>query len=281
MFSWGVSWSNAKILGEYFSPTTIMFWRFLIASIILFPFLFLLKIDKNKIKSQFFKIILASILLCLYNYCYFQGTRIGLAGIGGVLVTTLMPVITTILTIIFFRKKIELNIKIGIIFGLISGILLLKIWNYDIIQLINNGNIYFLLGAFFWSILTFLTQNITKEINAIIYSIILFSFSAIFILIFIPESFDYKIFESEFRFWVHFLSVTIFAMAFGTVAYFYATQELGATISSSFTFLVPVSAIIFSIMLLDEIPDNISWIGCIMAIISVILINYKSTGKVK
>ncbi len=273
MLSWGISWSNAKILGEYFSPTTIMFWRFLIATIVLSPFLLLFKIEIDKVKSQIVKIIIASLLLCLYNYCYFQGTQIGLAGIGGVLVTTLMPVFTTILTILFFKTKVNKNVKIGIFLGIISGIIILKLWQYDLSQLIKSGNIYFILGAFSWSILTIFTQKITEKIPSLIYSIILFSMSSLLILLIFPDSTSIKIFQSEYRFWIHFLSVTIGALAFGTVSYFYATQKLGATIASSFSFLVPVSAIIFSIIILNEIPDKLSWIGCTIAILSVIIIN--------
>lgn len=273
MLSWGISWSNAKILGEYFSSPTIMFWRFLIASLALSPFLFIFKIERDKIKSQFLKIILSSILLCFYNYCYFQGTHLGLAGIGGVLVTTLMPVFTIILTILIFNKRVENNVKIGIILGIISGILLLKLWHYDYSQLIKSGNIYFILGAFSWSVLTIFTQKITNNIPSIIYSVILFSISSIMVFLFSPQSADLNVFQADYRFLIHFLSVTIGALSFGTVSYFYATQKLGASIASSFTFLVPVSAIIFSIIILNEIPDKISWIGCIIAVFSVVIIN--------
>ena len=36
MITWGLSWTNAKILGNYADPPLIMFWRFLIASICFF-----------------------------------------------------------------------------------------------------------------------------------------------------------------------------------------------------------------------------------------------------
>ena len=36
-------------------------------------------------------------LLSFYNYCFFTGTQLGLAGAGGVLVTTTNPIITMVL----------------------------------------------------------------------------------------------------------------------------------------------------------------------------------------
>ena len=41
-------------------------------------------------------IIINSIFMVLYNFFYFKGTQIGLAGTGGVLVTTLNPILTSI-----------------------------------------------------------------------------------------------------------------------------------------------------------------------------------------
>ena len=90
---------------------------------------------------------------------------------------------------------------------------------------------------------------------------------------------DLSIFTNDIRFWLHFISVTIGAMAFGTVAFFYATQKLGAQSSSSFTFLVPVSALIFAMLLLNEIPNWVSWAGCTIAILSVYIINSASIIK--
>ena len=44
MITWGLSWTNAKILGTYVDPPLVMFWRFLLASL---SFVFVLIITKN------------------------------------------------------------------------------------------------------------------------------------------------------------------------------------------------------------------------------------------
>lgn len=274
MLFWGLSWSNAKILGSYYPPITIMFWRCLFATIVLIPFILKFRINWTKIKNQLVRLLFASVLLTLYNYCYFKGTQLGVAGIGGVLVTTMVPIFTTILSTIIFKTKINKNVKLGISLGLLSGTILLNLWKYDIETLILSGNIFFISGAILWSILTILTQKITIEIPSLHFSFLIFFFSSIITFLCSPFSIDFSIFNSDINFWLNFISVTFGAMAYGTVAFFYATQKLGATVASSFTFLVPVSAIIFSIILLNEIPDLISMIGCAIAISAVIIINY-------
>ena len=100
MITWGLSWTNAKILGTYADPPLIMFWRFVIASICFF-FIVIVK-ESLKIPTKVVPIIIInSIFMVLYNFFYFKGTQIGLAGTGGVLVTTLNPIFTAIFSSLF------------------------------------------------------------------------------------------------------------------------------------------------------------------------------------
>ncbi len=279
MSLWGLSWSNAKILGEYFPPLIIMFWRFLFASIVLFPFLFYSKCSFNKLKNNFIEIIGISFLLILYNYCYFKGTNLGFAGIGGVIVTTLVPTITTILSSYIYNKVYSENVKWGVFLGIISSFFLLNLWNLNFKLIFQSGNLFFILGAILWSVLTLWTHRITKNLHSLHISFYIFLFSSIIIFILNPQSMDLSIFTMGIRFWLNFISVTIGAMAFGTVAFFYATQKLGAQSASSFTFLVPVSALLFSYLLLNEIPNKMTLFGCLLAISSVYLINRSSENN--
>jgi drug/metabolite transporter (DMT)-like permease len=276
MAFWGLSWSNAKILGDYFPPLIIMFWRFFIASIVLFPFLFHFKFTIKKLFNNIIELLGVSILLIAYNYCYFKGTYVGFAGIGGVIVTTLVPTITTILSSYIYKKVYPLNIKWGIFSGCVSGIILMNLWEFNFGFIIKSGNIYFIIGAILWSLLTLWTQRITTNLHILHFSYFLFLLSSILIFVINPQSMDVTIFSTDTRFWLNFISVTVGALAFGTVAFFYATQKLGAQSASSFTFLVPVSALFFSYLLLNEIPTILTFIGCALAIFSVYLINKPS-----
>ena len=72
-----------------------------------------------------------------------MGTQIGQAGLGGVITTSLNPVITTILVVLLFKHTIQQKEIVGILMGIFGGLILIKIWSVDIYQLFNNGNIYF------------------------------------------------------------------------------------------------------------------------------------------
>ena len=62
-------------------------------------------------------------------------------------------------------------------------------------------------------------------------------------------------------------------MSFGTVAFFYAIKYLGSHKAGTFVFIVPASALGFSIWILNEIPDLIAFIGSVLAMIAVFIIN--------
>ena len=49
MLIWGLSWSNAKIAGQYADPQLLMFWRFTFAAMTMVPTVFRDKTD-NKTK---------------------------------------------------------------------------------------------------------------------------------------------------------------------------------------------------------------------------------------
>ena len=86
--------------------------------------------------------MLCSLAFLLYNYFFFTATNLGLAGTGGVLVTTTNPIITMVLMSIINKNKLSSNELIGIIFGVIGGGLIIDVWNLGFLQIFNNGNIF-------------------------------------------------------------------------------------------------------------------------------------------
>ena len=127
MITWGLSWTNAKIVGNYGSAPLMMFWRFFIATLSFAPIVWWhgqsLRITKEAIRI----ILLNSIFMVSYNYFFLKGTQVGLAGAGGVLVTTLNPILTALFSALFFSgyllKKdiVGLLLGVGGVMGLLVG----------------------------------------------------------------------------------------------------------------------------------------------------------------
>ena len=143
MLSWGLSWTNAKIVGQYGEAPLIMVWRFLLAAISIAPILKLSKARFRIDKKDILLILTNSVFMVSYNYFYFKGTQIGLAGAGGVLVTTLNPILTVIFVNTIFGTKIDNKDIIGFMLGLLGGALIIRIWEFDLISILRSGNSLF------------------------------------------------------------------------------------------------------------------------------------------
>ena len=104
MLIWGASWPSGKIIGEYSNPNIIMVWRFIFAAFTIAIFMPFLKINLQRPKSSLTYIIIAAFCLIAYNYNYLKGTQIGLASLGGVIVTTQSHIITYLIEAKMFNK---------------------------------------------------------------------------------------------------------------------------------------------------------------------------------
>ena len=62
-------------------------------------------------------------------------------------------------------------------------------------------------------------------------------------------------------------------MSFGTSIYFLASVELGPKRSSSYIFLVPITAMIFSMLFLKEPFQFTTIIGGVLGMLSIYIIN--------
>ena len=114
-----------------------------------------------------------------------------------------------------------------------------------------------------------------NKIPFLSYSFWTFLLSILVSLPFVPINNLLLVFKFDLTFWVNLIFLSVFAMAFGTSIYFYASTELGPRRASSFIFLVPFTAILFSMYFLNEPLQLSTILGGILGIFSVYLINAK------
>jgi drug/metabolite transporter (DMT)-like permease len=111
MFSWAIAWTNAKIVGEYLSFYNLVFFRFLLGFLSLLPFIIIKKNPFPKMVDLKY-ILIPSLLFFVYNIAFFKGTHYGLAGTGGVLVTTLNPLCTILIMSLINKRIIKKEVYI-------------------------------------------------------------------------------------------------------------------------------------------------------------------------
>jgi len=276
MITWGYSWAGAKILGPYGDVSAKIFLRFFLASIALIPILLKYRIPFTVSKSGLQFILINAISLCSYNYFYFRSTHMGLAGVGGVLVTTLNPILTSTVVFCFVDKSVRLKDLIGLAIGFIGGSIIIRFWEMDLNLMIQSGSLFYILASFSWVSVTLSSQKSKNHIHFLSYSFWSFVVAAGFSFLFCNLSDIAITINYDRYFWINILSLSIIVMSFANTMYFFASSKIGAVKASSFIFIVPLTAIIFSKILLDEQIRLTTLMGGSLSIIAIYLINKKN-----
>ena len=276
MISWGVAWTNAKIVNDYFSYSNLVFMRYLSSFIFFIPIL-LIRNKKFQMPSSktLLNILSISILYYLYNIFFFMGTDVGTAGKGGVFVTTTNPIITLII-ISLINKSINRTQILGIALGALGGFIILDFFTLGFSSLIISENLYFLVCSVTWGTVTVVMTYGQKDYDSLSYIFLCYLITSFIALFFIDISQITTASNYSWHFLINFFFVSIGAMCFGTSVFMYAGPRLGAVQTSAFIFTVPFIAISTASVILGE-PITLNLIlGGLLAIISVYIVNFKS-----
>ena len=276
MISWGIAWTNAKIVNDYFSYSNLVFMRYFSSFIVFIPIL--LFRDKRFQKpslNTFINILSISILYYLYNIFFFMGTDVGAAGKGGVFVTTTNPIITLII-ISLINKSINRTQIFGITLGALGGFIILDFFTLGLSSLILSENLYFLICSVTWGTITVVMTYGQKDYDSLSYIFLCYAITSFIALFFTDFTQIITVSNYSYQFLINFFFVSIGAMCFGTSVFMYAGPRLGAVQTSVFIFTVPFIAISTANVILGEpITFNLI-IGGLLAIMSVYIVNFKS-----
>ncbi|MDB5272626.1 MAG: Integral rane protein [Chitinophagaceae bacterium] len=276
MFCWGLSWASGKVLSGYGETTSVASLRLLMTFVSLFAILFFIK-GKIFIRSQgILPLLAAAVCMTFYNYLFFEGLVHGKAGAGGVLVTTLNPIISYAIMLLFSMRRPTRNETLGLLIGIVAGAILLKVWdNWN--SILASGNIYFVMASVTWAVLSLFTARSSRYGSPIAYSLWMYGCCSVLMLLFTSTRANASLYEASDRiFWWNMLFSAVITTAFATTFYFVATSKLGASKASSFVFLVPFSAAMGSWIFLHEQPQWHTVAGGLMGIGAVYVLNKKS-----
>ena len=273
MTIWGLSWTNAKILSDYAPSSVLAFWRFFFSSITMIPVLWLTGNNFRVTRQGMKYIFTGAVFISLYNIFFFMGTNNGAASVGGIIVPTFNPIITFIISILLMKQVVYRMDIIGLILGFTGGVIVLQAWTLSLEQIIANGNLFFICASVSWGIMSIISGRSHAHISTLSFSFWVYTIST---LIYLGATWNKDIlliFTYDWIFWVNMFFLSVGAMVFGTTVYFFGTTRLGPEKASAFIFMVPVTALFFSVLLIGERLEITTMIGGMMTMIAVYLIN--------
>jgi drug/metabolite transporter (DMT)-like permease len=275
MTCWGFSWTAGKVLAGYGSPMSISFIRFASTFVSMVVILLILKESFTIKKKGFVDVMVAAVIISLYTFLFFKGLVTGKAGAGGVLVTVMNPIFSYAIMLGINRRVPTRNESIGLLLGLVAGVVLLKL-PMEADKIFSAGNVYFLLAAVSWAVLSVFTSRASRYGSTVTFSAWMYGISTVLLFFLAGTDAPMETIENgDTRFWLNLFFSSTITTALATTFFFVATSRIGASRASSFIFMVPFSAALGSWMFLGEVPQGHTIAGGLLGIAAVYILNKK------
>ncbi|MBK8145691.1 MAG: DMT family transporter [Bacteroidetes bacterium] len=276
MLIWGMSWPSAKILSHYGQPIEIAFIRFVFTFISLLFILKFLKINLAITKKGIPSLFFAATLIALYSMLFFTGILKGMPGAGGVLVTTMTPIMSYVLVMIIKKRTPTTKEMLGLGIGFVAGCILLSVWNQSS-TILQSGNLFFILSTLVWAVLSRVTALSFNYGSPLAFTLWMYLICIFILALFINfQSVQQILLKGDLKFWLNMSFNGIINTGLATTFFFYATSKIGAEKTSSFIYIVPFAAAFSSYIAIGEIIKWNTLVGGILGIAAVWVINRKN-----
>ena len=278
MIGWGMSWVSVKILGRYIDEYEMILFRFGITAVTMIPIILWMKHSFKIDLRSFGVVLLASLSFFAYMKYFFLGVKLGTASLGGAFVTTMIPILTFILLALLGTKKVTRRELGALLLGGVGVMTILGVWNKTLNEILVIYNLYFVLAAFLWALLTVISSY-NQRLSALVFTFYLYVVTVLIDLLFFVDLSAIQTQTFDATFWLHIGLISLLSTTFANTIYFIGIEKLGAGAVSSFVFLVPFAAIGLSILFLDEKISLWMIVGTVMTLLAVKILNNIKFGK--
>tara|TARA_B100000579_G_scaffold97642_1_gene77431 strand:- start:118 stop:1023 length:906 start_codon:yes stop_codon:yes gene_type:complete len=250
---------------EYVPPVSLAFWRWLTVFLILLPF-FYGEILSNKkfINKEFWKLFFLGSMGCgvCGAFPFIAGMSTTMANMG--IIYTSSPVFIIILSVMFFKDKINSSRILGLVLCLIGVLAIISKGNLDL--LINfkftSGDLWMIGAAMGWAIYSIYLLNWKSKFSLMARFTLIAMFGAISLFPFyiLEEVFYFNTsFNDNFIFWVLFAAISPGIIAF--TLYTKVQKYLGASLTGFTLYIFSIYSAIYGIILFDEALLNFHYFG--------------------
>ncbi len=253
-------WGSAFIAGKYavesFEPATVAFLRFLGATILLFPIMWLF--DKNRVKPTISDYGIFAILgltgIAIYNTCFFLASKHAPV-IKSSLFIAINPVLIVLLSGLFLKEKISKNNIIGMLLALIGVTFIITEADFAaLIQLQFEPIDFVLLGAVIsWALYSVIGKIVLQRFSALASTTYAVAFGTLLLFPFaLVETSWQDIQLASISSWISIVHMSIFVTVISFIMYYNGIKEVGASKASIFINVMPLSAVILATVFLGE-----------------------------
>jgi drug/metabolite transporter (DMT)-like permease len=231
--------------------------RFLIASAILLPLVFVRRGGRLSFTSRQRRILIAQALtgVFLFNVCLFYGVRLTTAAEAGIITST-TPVVVAIIGVVFLGEAAARNTVLGVCLAVL-GLLSLEVLASGATggdstrSIVGNGLI--LVAVLGEALFTTLGKAVSDDVSPLeITTAVTVVGSVLFLPFAVYELRTFEITAVPLIDWLPILYYGVVVTVIGFVLWFRGVSMVPASTAATFTGVLPVSAVILSYALLDE-----------------------------
>lgn len=269
---WGGTFISTRIAAQTFGPFTGASIRYSIALIFLLPMAWkqnrqLFDIRKNQLPLL---LLLGFSGIFAYNFFFFKGLKT-IPASRGALLAALNPIFVMLMSAVIYKERITMRKITGIIISLMGVIIVISRGKVtELLSGLELGDLFMLGCPLTWAIYTMAGKPVLKHTTPLQASAWASLSGLIMLLLFSTgETFPVNI---PAKVWVALAYLGIVGTVIAFVWYYDGIKTIGPMRTAIFTNLVPVFAVLLSVIILHEQVSWYTWFGGALVIGGVLLV---------
>jgi len=269
MFIWSLSYLSIKVVSEEVSPTLSAFYRFMLASIILFIILKVKFPEEKVLKVDKLKFALGG-LFGVAIYFIFENYSVAYTSASNVaILIATIPVFTIFSQRIIYKEKLTYGKIFGATLSLV-GIIIIIVSKGRVSLLGNIGDLMALGAVFSWIIYNMVCSSFKGNYKVITITTYEIMWGSLFLS---PSLFFSPLQIPSTKVVLNLIFLSIFCSCIGYVMYVHCLKDLGATVITTYINLQPIMSLVAAGIILHEVVTIWQVIGCIVIIVGVTLVS--------
>lgn len=279
MLIWGVSYLSIKVVVAEINPVLTAFYRFLIASIILFIVMKIRYPEEKILKEDRLKMALGG-LTGVALYFFFENYSVLFTSASNVaILLSSIPVFTLFAQKIVFKEKMTIPKVLGAALSFVGIVIIIV--SKEKISLFSKGTIGDLMALA--AALTWVVYNIiTSKFKGTYKSITITTYQGIWGCVFLAPSLLFSKFTiPSTKVSLNLIFLAIFCSCIAYAMYIYCLEHLGATVITTYINLQPIVSLISAKLLINEIISVWQVVGSVIIILGVFLVGFGERFNLK
>jgi drug/metabolite transporter (DMT)-like permease len=269
VIGWSIAYVFTRMALRHFSPYSLGFLRYIVASAVLAAIACAFKISPPARKDWGLIAASGAAGFFLYMIALNTGSMTETAATNSIIIAT-APIMTTLLGRVLYGEKLVSAQWFAIAVEFI-GIMILNIRDGSLS--ISIGIFWLLLAAFLLSVFNLLQRKLTKTYTGLQVSIYGIFAGTAMLSVFIKEAVE-EAGSADARYLIYVALLGIFPSAVSYVAWSMAIERAPRTSSASnYMFLTPLLAAVMGFMIAGELPDSGTLFGGAVILSGVFLFN--------